>query len=78
MLPVADSRFAFLGGRNPYTVNEVAYSRLKSMKLRGELSQGLVFPVALFAEEIAKFEEDKDAENLYEFLDLGSDLVLNK
>ena len=68
MLPVADSRFAFLGGRNPYTVNEVAYSRLKSMKLRGELSQGLVFPVALFAEEIAKFEEDKDAENLYEFL----------
>ena len=50
MLPIEDERLAFLKGRNEYTVDEKVYSRLKTMRLRGHLSQGLLLPTQQFEE----------------------------
>ncbi len=55
MLPLEDERLAFLKGRNEYTVDEKIYSRLKTMRLRGHLSQGLLLPTQQFEEEIHSF-----------------------
>ena len=60
MLPLSDERFAFLAPRgeklaiSPYTGEEGRYHRLKTAKLRGQISQGLIFP----AEELP--DEDGD------------------
>lgn len=45
MLPLDDPQFAFLAGRNEREVDGKRYARIKTMKLRGELSQGLLVPI---------------------------------
>lgn len=42
MLPLDDVRFSFLEGRNEYMVDGKRYARIKTMKLRKEISQGLL------------------------------------
>ncbi|WOZ57544.1 RNA ligase [Pseudomonas phage vB_PseuGesM_254] len=66
LLPLDNPLFAFLAGRNEYTVEEKQYSRLRTMKMRGQLSQGLAVPLASFpfAEELSDLIAD-------EVLDLG-------
>lgn len=48
LLPLDNPLFAFLAGRNEYTVEEKQYSRLRTMKMRGQLSQGLAIPLKSF------------------------------
>lgn len=66
LLPLDNPLFAFLEGRNEYTVEEKQYSRLRTMKMRGQLSQGLAIPLYgfQFAEELSDLIAD-------EVLDLG-------
>jgi RNA ligase (TIGR02306 family) len=47
LLPLTISEFQFLGSKkeNVYEVFDVPYARLRTMRLRGELSQGLVVPI---------------------------------
>lgn len=45
MLPLDNPLFAFLAGRNEYTRDGKQYARIKTMKLRGQLSQGLLLPL---------------------------------
>lgn len=54
MVPLDDVRFAFLIGRGEYEVEGRKYSRLRTMKLRGELSQGLVLSLDDFKNDIAE------------------------
>ena len=49
-LPLTDPRFEFLGARASKTVDDVAYHVLRTAKLRGVYSQGLVMPLADFPE----------------------------
>ncbi len=48
LLPVSEPEFAFLGERREgqKTFDGVLYSRIRSIKLRGELSQGLLVPLS--------------------------------
>lgn len=62
MLPLTDPRFEAFGGRNDKVVDGIAYARIRTMRLRKELSQGLILST-----EILKGDEDLD--NLDE--DLG-------
>lgn len=57
-LPVDDSRFAFLASRGTRLMDGQAGHVLRSVKLRGQLSQGLILPTDLFTElpEIQKWE----------------------
>lgn len=48
-LPLADERYAFLA-KNKITWNEREGIRLRTVKLRGQVSQGLILPLALFPE----------------------------
>ena len=50
-LPASDERFSFLL-KNKTTWNEKEGMRLRTVKLRGQVSQGLILPVAAFNEEI--------------------------
>ena len=45
MLPVDKELFSFLAGSSNYDVNGKQYARVKTIKLRKELSQGILFPV---------------------------------
>ncbi len=49
-LPLEDERFAFLGGRRDRTQDGVVGHVLKTIRLRKQLSQGLVLPLAQFPE----------------------------
>lgn len=67
MLPLSDERFAFLKGRNERVVDGKAYSRIKTMKLRGQLSQGLLLPIHHFLDtdiasnlSVIKYEVEAD------------------
>jgi hypothetical protein len=57
MLPITYPDFKFLGDRrdNLRDVDGVLYARLKTMRMRGELSQGLIVPLP---ENIAEIEVD--------------------
>lgn len=50
MLPATDERFEFLASRGKKTCDGVDYYRLLTIKLRGQLSQGLALPTELFPE----------------------------
>ncbi len=50
MLPMSDSRFTFLAERGTREVDGRTYHRLKTARLRGVYSQGLVMPLSDFAE----------------------------
>lgn len=49
-LPLDDERFAFLAPRGSKTINGREYHVLKTAKLRGVISQGLILPARLFPE----------------------------
>ena len=49
-LPLSDPRFAFLGERGTKKIGGEAYHVLKTARLRGTYSQGIVFPLAEFPE----------------------------
>lgn len=49
-LPLADGRFAFLEPRGSRTIEGARFHVLRTMKLRGVISQGLVLPIAEFPE----------------------------
>lgn len=68
MIPLTDSRFEFLKGRNEKTLNGVAYSRLRTMRLRGELSQGLIIPIKEFEREVEQFLNTENELDLQEIL----------
>lgn len=46
LIPLTDDVFTFLEGKGNVTRNNMRYARIKTIKLRGELSQGLLFPLA--------------------------------
>lgn len=48
-LPLSDERYAFLA-KNKTLLNEQEGIRLRTVKLRGQISQGLVFPLTVFPE----------------------------
>ena len=52
-LPVDDERFAFLAPRGTKTIDGRLYHVLRTARLRGQLSQGIVFPAREFAAELA-------------------------
>lgn len=47
MLPLDNPAFAFLESKHNYTRDGVRYARIKTIKLRKELSQGILFPISL-------------------------------
>ena len=49
-LPLSDPRFASLAARGSTTVDGEQYHVLKTVRLRGQLSQGIVYPARLFPE----------------------------
>jgi len=49
-LPISDPRFASLAGRGTTDIDGVQYHVLKTIRLRGQLSQGIVFPLDKFRE----------------------------
>ena len=51
-LPIDDVRFAFLAPRGTKTIDGRLYHVLKTARLRGQLSQGIVFPAQEFATEL--------------------------
>lgn len=46
LLPLDNPAFAFLAGRNVKSVEGKDYSRLKTMKMKGQISQGLAMPLS--------------------------------
>lgn len=46
MLPLENHLFSFLDGRNVRINDGKRYARIKTMKLRGEISQGLILPLS--------------------------------
>lgn len=64
MLPLDNPLFSFLEGRNQYTVDGVDYSRVKTIKLRKELSQGILFAI----NGPTHFEEGTDLTELYKVI----------
>lgn len=54
-LPLSDERFSFLRRMGAKTVEGVDFHVLKTAKLRGVYSQGLVLPLNLFLQDIADF-----------------------
>lgn len=59
LLPLSDPRFAFLEPRGAKTFNGVYGHVLKSARMRGVYSQGLVLPAALFP-ELESLREGED------------------
>ena len=57
-VPTADPRFDFLS-KNAITWNEQVGARIKTIKLRGELSQGLCLPLSEFPEINGTWFEDE-------------------
>jgi RNA ligase (TIGR02306 family) len=62
-VPLEDERFSFLIGRNQKTIEEKPYAVIRSMKLRGALSQGLALPVSNFP-EFANVPDDLEPSEL--------------
>ena len=63
-LPVADKRFSFLAPRGVKTVEGEDFHVLKTARLRGVYSQGLVLPFSLFWQDIADFFPGMEAGHL--------------
>ena len=57
MLPLEDERFSFLEPRGKKEQNGILYHRLKTAKLRGQISQGLLFPLNIWNKEDGNLEE---------------------
>lgn len=50
MLPISDPAFSFLAPRGTKIVDNIEYHRLKTAKLRGQISQGLLLPYKMIEE----------------------------
>ena len=50
MLPLTNPKFEAFSGRNEYVVDGTTYTRIRSMKLRKELSQGLLMNLSVLGE----------------------------
>ena len=61
LLPLDDSRFAFLAPRGEKIVDGVRYHRLKTARLRGVYSQGLAIPTSHFLPEELNAPSIQDA-----------------
>lgn len=57
MLPLLNPAFTFLAGRNERQVEGLPYSRIRTMKLRGQLSQGIVLPLPNFNFDLTVYDE---------------------
>jgi hypothetical protein len=72
-LPLDDERYAFLA-KNKITWNGIDGARLKTIRLRKQLSQGLALPLSLFPEVeefIDGFHRERDAgRHTYDFEDI--------
>lgn len=55
-LPVEDPRFEFLASRGTKKIDDRPYHVLKTIKLRKQVSQGLILPVAQFEAEITSVQ----------------------
>ena len=64
-LPIKDE-FEFLRKSSYKKMGEAEGFRLKTIKLRGELSQGLIIPISNFNEDIQKMEEGTDLTDILE------------
>lgn len=75
LLPVSQPEFAFLAERSEglKTIDEVVYSRIRTIKLRGELSQGLLLPLP------GRFRAESIGANLTNKLDVRKweEIILN-
>lgn len=75
LLPVSQPEFAFLAERSEglKTIDDVVYSRIRTIKLRGELSQGLLLPLP------ERFRAEKIGANLTNKLDVRKfeEVILN-
>tara|TARA_Y100000593_G_C4320160_1_gene343370 strand:+ start:5172 stop:6245 length:1074 start_codon:yes stop_codon:yes gene_type:complete len=76
MLPLDNPDFAFLAGRNEREVDGKRYARIKTMKLRGELSQGLLVPITDLAirDLIGALLEYVEQDDLVEMLNMALSL----
>ncbi len=68
MMPLSDSRYEFLRGRHQKVVNGREYSRLRTMRLRKELSQGLIIPISHFSTELKQFLSPDNTAHLQDIL----------
>lgn len=75
LLPISQPAFAFLAERTEglKTIDGIVYSRIRTIKLRGELSQGLILPLP------EKFQAEKVGTNLTNKLDVRKweEIILN-
>lgn len=63
--PVKDRPWEFLGARGTKLMGGEEGVRLRSIKLRGQISQGLILPIDVFPELKGKaFQEDQDVSDL--------------
>lgn len=60
LLPADDPRFAFLTARGLKEFRGKQYCRLKTVKLRGQVSQGLALPLSQFPEFANNFTTNED------------------
>ncbi len=58
-VPLSDERFSFLANRSS-TLRGIQGSRVRTIKLRGQLSQGLLLPISMFP-EITTWVRDLDS-----------------
>ncbi|MDR0959946.1 MAG: RNA ligase (ATP) [Propionibacteriaceae bacterium] len=57
-LPLDNPVFSFLGARSSKKIDDGDYHVLRTARLRGQVSQGIVFPAATFADAIAATQEE--------------------
>ena len=72
-LPMTE-RFEFLRKSSYKKMGDEEGFRLKTIKLRGQISQGLILPLSEFMEEITNIK-NADGQSLSEFIDEGLDLT---
>lgn len=65
-LPADDERYAFLKSRGVKKLNGNEVLRIKTMKLKGSLSQGLLLPITAFEDEIERAIIDAQLQDPYQ------------
>lgn len=65
-LPLSDNRFSFLEIHGKTFQNNILYHRLKTIKLRGQISQGLILPLSIWNNEDGDLEKIKKETNSFE------------
>lgn len=58
LLPLDNPHFQFLAGQMEITVEGKVYRRIKTCRLRGELSQGIMFPIDILPEMDGELDVD--------------------